>query len=319
MGMFIDVEPLVVNTTIAEILGLNNSIIIQQLHYWVVKNKKNNHNFYDGRYWVFNSYNEWAKVFPFWGIRTIKRIFKELEDANIILTSNYNKMRMDRTKWYTLNYEKLEEIEREFNEKATVETIDETNECSNENYEDDKNESSIDQNMPNIVPDCHNDKVPKCHNDIVSDWHNGKCQLGTDNTKDYYKDYTKTTIPYIHKSTKSVDGKSKEDKKIKYAEFVTMTNAEHEKLVSTHGEIDTQRMIEILDNWKGQEGKTYKSDYRAILSWVVKALEEEKQRSKRFLGFSKGDSQSENIQNGMKLYEKYKKLEEEGDEGISIW
>ena len=64
--------------------------------------------------------------------------------------------------------------------------------------------------------------------------------------------------------------------KVQWAEFVSMTNAEHDKLVSTYGAADTARMIEILDNYKGQNGKKYKSDYRAILNWVVDRLKEEK-------------------------------------------
>ena len=37
----------------------------------------------------------------------------------------------------------------------------------------------------------------------------------------------------------------------------------------------TKRMIEILDNYKGAKGKRYKSDYRAILTWVVDRYNEE--------------------------------------------
>lgn len=60
----------------------------------------------------------------------------------------------------------------------------------------------------------------------------------------------------------------KNDKKNKYAEFVSMTEDEYNKLLEKHGELLTRRMIEILDNYKGSKGKKYKSDYRAILSWV---------------------------------------------------
>lgn len=63
--------------------------------------------------------------------------------------------------------------------------------------------------------------------------------------------------------------------KIKYAEFVSMTEEEHQKLIDEHGEEKVKRMIEILDNYKGANGKKYKSDYRAILTWVVKRVEEE--------------------------------------------
>ena len=61
-----------------------------------------------------------------------------------------------------------------------------------------------------------------------------------------------------------------------YADNVKMTEAEHTKLVEQYGEEATTKMVEILDNYKGASGKTYKSDYKAILNWVVKRYEEER-------------------------------------------
>lgn len=60
-----------------------------------------------------------------------------------------------------------------------------------------------------------------------------------------------------------------------------MTNAEHDKLLAAHGPADTARLIEILDNYKGAYPKKrhYESDYRAILSWVVDRLEEDKRKA----------------------------------------
>lgn len=73
--------------------------------------------------------------------------------------------------------------------------------------------------------------------------------------------------------------KQKSIPKVQYAEFVTMREQEYEKLVEEFGEQRTRRMIEILDNYKGSNGKKYDSDYRAILSWVVKRLEDEESRN----------------------------------------
>jgi len=63
--------------------------------------------------------------------------------------------------------------------------------------------------------------------------------------------------------------------KINFAEFVSLTQEEHNKLTETHGEDKVKRMIETLDNYKGASGKKYTSDYRAILNWVVKRVEED--------------------------------------------
>jgi hypothetical protein len=56
---------------------------------------------------------------------------------------------------------------------------------------------------------------------------------------------------------------------IRYAEFVQLKESEYNKLIEEHGKPLTDKMIEVLDNYKGANGKKYKSDYRAILNWVV--------------------------------------------------
>lgn len=61
----------------------------------------------------------------------------------------------------------------------------------------------------------------------------------------------------------------KEIKKKKYAEFVSLSKHEYQKLIDTYGQQTTKTLITTLDNYKGSSGKKYKSDYRAILNWVV--------------------------------------------------
>jgi len=73
-------------------------------------------------------------------------------------------------------------------------------------------------------------------------------------------------------------GKGKEEAKDKIervSEFVSMSTGEIGKLTEMLGEKRYRRAVEILDNYKGANGKRYKSDYRAILNWVVGRLEEE--------------------------------------------
>jgi len=58
-------------------------------------------------------------------------------------------------------------------------------------------------------------------------------------------------------------------KKEKYEEFVLMLPDEYEKLIKEYGKINTKKFIEKLNCYKGANGKKYKSDYLAILNWVV--------------------------------------------------
>jgi len=83
------------------------------------------------------------------------------------------------------------------------------------------------------------------------------------------------------KSTESAHTPTTKPEKIKYADFVSLTNDEYSSLVAKLGEEGARRCIEILDNYKGATGKKYKSDYRAILNWVVQRYEEEQYKKQR--------------------------------------
>ncbi len=75
---------------------------------------------------------------------------------------------------------------------------------------------------------------------------------------------------------KSVPEKTKskkpKEKKQSYAEAVTMTGTEYQKLLETHSKPFVDRCIEVLNNYKLSSGKCYKSDYYAILSWVIERV-----------------------------------------------
>lgn len=106
MKYLLDEYPLIVLPSLAVKVGLNESIILQQLHYWVQKSK----HIEEGKRWIYNSYPEWQKQFPFWSEKTIKRTITKLENEGFILSGNFNKLSFDRTKWYTIDYEKLDSV-----------------------------------------------------------------------------------------------------------------------------------------------------------------------------------------------------------------
>lgn len=67
-------------------------------------------------------------------------------------------------------------------------------------------------------------------------------------------------------------------RKISYADHVTMTKAEFGKLLDNYGFEKTHIFIDKLNTYKGSKGKRYKSDYLAILNWVVPHFEGKKKK-----------------------------------------
>ena len=145
-------EPIVINPVAAEVLGVNEAIIVQQIHYWLNINEKAKINFYNGRYWTYNTYENWQKTnFRFLSVPTLKRIFKKLEDKKILIKDNFNKKKYDRTLWVTINYEKLDELMTEYEEKIEAEK----NEEIKENIEISTKYQSDTMSDSNIVSSCY--------------------------------------------------------------------------------------------------------------------------------------------------------------------
>lgn len=106
--LLIDDYPIQVLPKLAIEIGLNEAIILQQIHYWL---NQSNHN-HDGKKWIYNTYDDWNKQFPFWSVMTIRRAINSLEKQNLILIANYNKAGFDKTRWYSINYPVVESVNR---------------------------------------------------------------------------------------------------------------------------------------------------------------------------------------------------------------
>ncbi|HBR33660.1 MAG TPA: hypothetical protein DD734_03435 [Firmicutes bacterium] len=102
--LLLDEKPLQVLPSLACTIGLNEAIFLQQLHYWL----KDSKHLHDGRRWVFNSYEGWQEQFKFWSISTIRRTIKSCIDQGLVVDGNFNKLKQDNTKWYTINYDNVD-------------------------------------------------------------------------------------------------------------------------------------------------------------------------------------------------------------------
>lgn len=89
------------DTDIAMKVGVECAVLHKNISYWTEQNKANNRNYFEGRYWTYNSARAFAELFPFWTARKITRMLITLEENGLILSGEFNKKKYDRTKWYT--------------------------------------------------------------------------------------------------------------------------------------------------------------------------------------------------------------------------
>lgn len=107
------------NADLAEAFEISGALIIQQLHYWLTGQP----HMRDGKPWIWNTYDDWQQDIRVFGSATIRTKIKELEVLGIIVVGNYNKVKYDRTRWYTMDYSALAKHLRERLPKCKISAV----------------------------------------------------------------------------------------------------------------------------------------------------------------------------------------------------
>ncbi|NPC91194.1 hypothetical protein HOO54_02725 [Bacillus sp. WMMC1349] len=154
-GLLLDEYPLIVIPSLAKEIGLNEAIVIQQVHYWLKSSGKE----IEGRKWIYNTYDEWLEQFPFWSKSTLRRIVSSLEESGLLITGNFNKMKADKTKWYSIDYDRLFKMSR-----GSVQN--EQSDCSNWTHESVQNEQSNTRDYTETTSETNN--KPKIEKQDIS-------------------------------------------------------------------------------------------------------------------------------------------------------
>lgn len=97
---------------LAKEYGILEAILMQNIYFWIEKNKANNKHFYDGRYWTYNSRKAFTEMFPYSTYDKIRRALEKLIKLDILITGNYNKQFSDRTLWYSFTDKGLSIIQK---------------------------------------------------------------------------------------------------------------------------------------------------------------------------------------------------------------
>ncbi|WP_215846360.1 conserved phage C-terminal domain-containing protein [Candidatus Pantoea bituminis] len=102
MSLLLKVKPLVISPMLAERIGLNEAIVLQQICYWL--EDTNSGVDHEGKRWVYNTIDEWTEQFPFWSTDTVKRSLTSLKKRGLIDVKQLNKKQHDRTNFYSINH-----------------------------------------------------------------------------------------------------------------------------------------------------------------------------------------------------------------------
>ena len=226
--------------SLATKIGLNEAIIIQQVHYWLNISTK----VHEGRKWTYNTYQEWQKQFPFWSDRTIRRTIKNLEDEGYLLSGNYNKASYDRTKWYTIDYKKLNEKSRTNVDLST---------CG-------QNDQSMWSNCPDGSGQNDQMEVDKVDGPIP---------------ETYTETYTETSniesVPPPQASPLKSDKKKRKIERIAFAHNVFLAKNKYEELCKLFGKPNVDKKIIAFSKYQDDPSKkTYAEShhFRTLKNWL---------------------------------------------------
>ena len=123
--------------------GVNESIMISNFQFWILKNKANGTNFHDGRTWTYNSVNAFKEIFPYWNNGQIRRCLESLVNQKVLVKGDYNKNRYERTLWYAF-YDESILLNQQIHLSKTANGIDENDKCITD---------TIPNNKQDIKPD----------------------------------------------------------------------------------------------------------------------------------------------------------------------
>ena len=85
--------------------GVEKAVVLSNIRFWLNNNKNKDLSAvkYDGYYWMYNTAKDMSDVLPYFTQSKVQRLLKQLEDDGVLIVGNYNKVKYDRTKWYTLS------------------------------------------------------------------------------------------------------------------------------------------------------------------------------------------------------------------------
>lgn len=95
------------NTEVATHYGVNISIFLGHISFWIKKNIESDRHYHDGNYWTYNTIQGFIEIFPYWTRHQLEYVIQRCIEEKLLIEGNYNTQKYDRTKWYSLTVKGL--------------------------------------------------------------------------------------------------------------------------------------------------------------------------------------------------------------------
>jgi hypothetical protein len=105
------------NVSIAQKIGVNEAIFLNNIAFWTQKNIANGKHIHDGLCWTYNTIKAFCELFPYWTRHQLEHLIKKCTERGWLQEGNYNNNTYDRTKWYALTKQSWELFPEIFTEK----------------------------------------------------------------------------------------------------------------------------------------------------------------------------------------------------------
>lgn len=223
---------------IATEYGVDESIFVHRLYWWVRDNAANGRNLRDGRYWTYDSLAALTQIFPWWSRRQLQGIINRCRQKGLILTADYNEDRRDRTTWYTVT--------------DTVIQVYALSGCP--------------------IPEPCNAKhqTGKCNAPNGATHGTKSCNVYNEQLEDHLED-EREGAP-AHEKTPEQVPKQAADKPKTYGEFgnVLLTDKALTSLLGRWKPEQVRTEIEALSAYMQSKGKRYADHHATLLNWLKK-------------------------------------------------
>lgn len=161
--LLFDEGPIAVSRFAARLLGLQEAVFLQQLHYRLhmkMQDPKAYSSYYiDGRYWVRWTMEELHKEIPLGkSDDPFKRVIRRLRDLGVLLVERHSQNKWDHTNFYSISYEVLDALVAQSREPADSIGGDATDPSSDKNCTD---EADIDESIGGDATDHYSKNSTK--------------------------------------------------------------------------------------------------------------------------------------------------------------